>query len=271
MDKYLFVGLDKKIDLAGVLNSGANKLMIIAYGQKPDLTKLETVRKAGLGIGICINAYDGDCAADPNSTSQLSNKIQEALSFNPEEIWIDHLRFHGYWETKMAVILNPHQPCRFCQHINREDFISRQFSTIKKMIPGNISLGFFAVPFYHQKSPEYQRVLGLNYLKIKELVDLISPMVYHQMLGKPATFINEYVSYLFNLGFRQIIPIIQTTEMPAVLSDDYSAKDLTLAFQEATKPPSTGVSLFTWNKAIETGKKQLVINLLKKSLEKKRQ
>ncbi|OQX50969.1 hypothetical protein B5M47_02540 [candidate division CPR3 bacterium 4484_211] len=265
MDKYLFVEFKHgKVDPEAVINSGANKLMIAAYTKDPDPNLVEKARSAGLTIGLCSGAYREECAANPKSRQQIIRKIKHLVSLNPDEIWIDRLRFHGRWETKgEKVIYQVHEACRFCKNLNRADLITDYFFLVRNLIPASIKLGFFAVPFMAEVHPEYRKKLGFDYRRILKSVDMISPMLYHRMIGQPVSCISEYVQYLDGLGYRYIIPIIQVKDMPDNLPDGYSVDELKRAYQEAIKPPSSGVAFFTWDHAQERGKDEIVVALLR--------
>ena len=236
--------------------------MVTSYTEDPDPHLLQKAKAAGLKIGLCAGAYQGECAADPQSLLQLKEKVTHLVSLSPDEIWIDHLRFHGRWETEVKQLVDSHLPCQFCENIDRKKIVASYFTEVKKLVPDTIKLGFFAAPFTTQEFPDYPQILGLDYQKIKDSVDMISPMLYHRAINKPPIYISAYVQYLHDLGYQHIVPIIQVKDMPDNLPDEYSVEELEQAYQEAIKPPSAGVAIFTWDHALEKGKTETVVELL---------
>lgn len=83
--------------------------------------------------GICIaGTRHGKCPLDPNEGSHLAERIEEALSYKPDTLWIDHIRFDGYWEgIKEGKIPDIHYPCQWCRGKDRVTVISNIAKFIK--------------------------------------------------------------------------------------------------------------------------------------------
>ena len=83
------------------------------------------------------------------------------------------------------------------------------------------------------------------------------------MIRKPVSYISQYVTYLYKLTKKPVLPIIQVKDMPDDLADKLSRLEMKQAFQEATKPPSIGVAWFSWDGAVEKSKTQIISKLFK--------
>ena len=81
------------------------------------------------------------------------------------------------------------------------------------------------------------------------------------MIGRPVTYISEYVKWLSQETGKPVLPIIQIKDMPDDLEDKMSEEDITAAFGEAIKVPSAGVCFFWWNHALEKGKTEVISRL----------
>ena len=67
-----------------------------------------------------------------------------------------------------------------------------------------------------------------------------------------------------SLGIKaKILPAIQLKDMPDDLEDRLSVSEINIAIDQAVKPPSVGVAIFSWDQAIEKGKLKTVGNMLK--------
>lgn len=265
MRKYLF--LDTKntnFCLDDLVNLEADSVMVSAYDEEIDIEFLEKLRKCGFRIGLCTSVYDQDCLANPIVETQIEQNIQRVISFHPDEIWIDHLRFHGHWENKDFKVNEPHKECSFCKKRSRKEVVLEKLQITRNLIPTDIKLGFFAVPYFWKAHSESLDILGFDYSMLVDCVDSIGPMLYHRMLGKPTVYINEYCNHLSDLGFKDIIPLIQVKDMPENSKRDYSDEEFSEAYVEASKPPSSGVAFFTWNHAIEKGRTENIRQLFSK-------
>jgi len=112
--------------------------------------------------------------------------------------------------------------------------------------------------------PDLLAALGQNNVTLGNLVDVVSPMLYHRMIGMPVTYIGDYVRYYDSLHLRaKVLPIIQLKDMPDELEDRLSINEIDQAVQEALTPPSIGVAVFSWDQTIEKAKVESVSRILR--------
>lgn len=222
------------------------------------------LKKLGVKMGISRIAFDyGGCPADPSARKKLLTRVEEALSFNPDEIWLDHFRFDGHWEMiEGRHIPDLHLACRWCQKVNdRSDFITRIAEEIRDKVRDRAKVGYFAVPFKSEEVPQLIGSLGQDHHHLREVFDLCSPMIYHRMIGRSVDYIAEYVNYLQQQLTKPILPIVQVKDMPDDRLDDLSAEEIRREFTAAVSPPSLGVCFFSWDHAVEKGKTGVVREL----------
>jgi len=237
-------------------NSGANEVIIPL--ETLTRQRLDQLKDCGFKMGISIDSFASRCPADPQATNELKNKLKQALDWKPQRIWLDGFRFGGYWETKGNKIKNIHEPCGWCKNKKRSDILISVASSIREILPWQLPLGYFAVPFKKEEKSEVVEILGQDHFFLSQLFDFISPMIYHRMIGKSVSYISEYISYLKSMTGNTVIPILQTKDMPDNLPDQLSGKEMTKAFQEAVKPPSVGVAWFSWDGAAEKKKAEII-------------
>lgn len=249
------------LHIEGLERSGTNHLII--SGQGLDESNWQKLQSLGMELGISITAFKKEeCPVNPEVQQKLFSEIEQALKFNPKEIWLDYFRFGGECtginEKDVELI---HQTCQWCEGKNRKDTILSLAEEVKQKIAGRSKFGLFAVAFKDEEVPNLAEALGLDYPKLGQIVDLFSPMVYHRMLGKPVEYISEYTQWLAQKAGKPVLPIIQIKDMPDDLEDKMSEEEITQAFHEAIKEPSGGVCFFWWQHALEKNKTGIIAKL----------
>ena len=107
--------------------------------------------------------------------------------------------------------------------------------------PGFI-LGAFTVPFTREEyGYAITTVLAQDYRRLSDHLDILSPMLYHELCGRSTDWIGEFVKYAANETNKCIVPIIQSDlgEEHRVTDDEFAAAVLT-----ALESPSAGVIIF---------------------------
>ncbi|MBI2020000.1 hypothetical protein HYS94_01100 [Candidatus Daviesbacteria bacterium] len=262
MIKSIFVD---PLDINGIENSGANHLIVTL--DHLTLKVWEKLRLhtwcVKLDLAICITALEqGDCPASPKAFDQLAHKLQAALTYKAAEIWLDHFRFDGSWEQiKGSQIPNLHADCKWCRGKDRVQILLDHLNKAKQYIGHQAKLGYFAVPFRSEEVPQLTSSLGQDHSILGKIFDASSPMFYHRMIGKPTTYISEFVSWMHQQTKKPILPIIQIKDMPDNLEDRLTKEEITQAFKEAQKPPSEGVCFFNWTQAQQMQKSSIIHKL----------
>lgn len=207
-------------------------------------------------LGISRIAFDhGGCPADPAAKVKLFDRIDQALSLNPQEIWLDHFRFDGRWESIGGLkVPRTHPECQFCRGLNRSEFLLGIAQAVSKRVGGRAKVGYFAVPFMSEEIPEVIGDLGQDHRRLRKIFDLCSPMIYQRMIERPVAYIGQCVRYLHQQLPKPVLPIIQVKDMPDDLPDNLKVAEIRQEFNEAVKPPSLGVCFFSWDHAVEKGK-----------------
>ncbi len=222
----------------------------------------EQLKTLGIPLSLSLEAFEQDiCPASPRAEEKLEEKLKDAARFSPEEIWLDHFRFDGHWEVKTKTLSGLHFPCQFCRGRERKEILRQLSIKIRRSVPPRIKLGYFAVPFKDKERPEIISQLGQDHKNISQPFDIISPMLYHRMIGKPIEYISEYVAWLAQETQKPILPIIQIKDMPDNLPDKLSEEEIGRAFREAQKDPSIGTAVFSWDHALEKKKTGILASL----------
>ncbi len=127
------------------------------------------------------------------------------------------------------------------------DFVKLAKEEIAKR-PGKL-LGIFSVPWRRNEFGDaIVTVIGQDYAALRDYVDVFSPMLYHELCGRPLTWIGSFVKHTSNLTKKPVWPIIQTD-----LGKDHLVTDeeFATAVLNALDPPSKGVIIFRQQTLIE--------------------
>ena len=131
-----------------------------------------------------------------------------------------------------------------------------------KIIKPDIKINVHTVPWRKEDfGGAIEAVAGQDIARIAGLVDYISPMCYHHMVGRAPDWIHSVVADVFDRSRGSVIPSIQVDK--AYIEKDLSASEFKTALAEALKPPSKGVFFWNWV-ALEksTEKKDAVKSLI---------
>jgi uncharacterized lipoprotein YddW (UPF0748 family) len=110
------------------------------------------------------------------------------------------------------------------------------------------------------------RNLGIDPVAIAERADVLSPMLFHHMKGRPTAWVGEYVEWLGKTtqtnqsGNVLIWPIVQAHNNPGIISPE----EFRQVMIEGSKSPSTGIMMFSDQSLVENPEKIKVMKELYK-------
>ncbi|MEB2779719.1 hypothetical protein U3A58_04880 [Algoriphagus sp. C2-6-M1] len=91
------------------------------------------------------------------------------------------------------------------------------------------------------------RTMGLDPVALAERVDVLAPMLFHHMKGRPTSWVGEYVTWLGQTlevekkGSPQIWPIVQSHNNPGIVSPE----EFREVMIQGSKFPATGIMMFS--------------------------
>ncbi len=174
-------------------------------------------------------------------------KIQYIIrQFPADGLFLDFIRFPVHWENKNPTLIDSSFSAEalkafeqfagitipanlktvsaqsrwiYEKHLSRWiDFkcsiITQFINTVKKSIleiKPSLKLGIFMIPW---KNDDYngaiKSIAGQNIDNVKNIVDYISPMVYHKSLGNNENWLADILQYFKNKAGEKVFPIIQS-------------------------------------------------------------
>ncbi|MBI5882718.1 MAG: hypothetical protein HZB91_06395 [Elusimicrobia bacterium] len=227
-----------------------------------------------------VKWYAGVC---PNQEWLRNSVVKRARDLVRRQeldgVWLDFIRYPGHWEVPA-----PHleQTC-FCpvclekffrettiappRHLSfreqtawllanhREEWVRFKTESIASLVaevseavkdasPGAL-VGYFAVPWTRsEKRGAVIEVLGQDHLLMGKSADVVSPMAYHALLGRPASWITESASAAGKDSGKPVWPIVFVGDKEHTLTPE----ELRAAADAAWQGGTGGLILFDFAK-----------------------
>ncbi len=232
------------------------------------------------------------CPNHPQVRMQHLAAITKLLEDHGHELaglWLDFIRFPVRWEVKQPQL---RQLC-FCKHclnlflhVEREHYTAHETQAIARLILHErqeewvawkcarivqfvqavrmqipvrnlpLRLGMFSLPWQRTDyAGAIRTVAGQDLGLLAEHVDIISPMVYHKLCYRSATWIEEVIHDVLDWTQRPVLPIIQSLDLPDVMT----AAQLDAALTHATRASGDGVMIFTLDPLLVAKEKSAVV------------
>ncbi|HEA23070.1 hypothetical protein LCGC14_1233420 [marine sediment metagenome] len=248
--------------------------------------------------------FMGVCPTDAGFRTYRMTQLQQLLNdFELDGVWMDYVHWHAQFEdpepilpetcfssscleafskfsqieipkgstsTKASWILANHEKewrDWRCEVIY--DWTKEIREIVKESNPDAL-LGLYHCPWTDTEfKGARQRILGLDYSLLKKSVDVFSPMVYHERMGRTPDWVEQNVAWLCNAldikksGYPQVWPIVQAHNDPG----NVSAKDFEIVLQGGLSGKSSGVMMFTTSSVADDAEKIKVMKHFYRSLD----
>lgn len=238
--------------------------------------------------GVPLAEEDGYCGVNPSipevRQAQWAALERLSLDYEIDGIWLDFIRWPCHWEVHHPSLyqtsLDPHTLAHFgndtgielpadptqsahvvldrysvewtawrCRQVT--SWVAEAREILRRSRPHAI-MGLFGVPWrLADHDGAILRIVGQDYRALGEHVDVLSPMAYHLMCGQEPAWIGQVVAEVHAQSGRPVWPIIQSIDMPTVLSAQEYDRALEVAL---CSPASDGVLVFTMQGALDPGK-----------------
>lgn len=125
------------------------------------------------------------------------------------------------------------------------DVVSRFARAAREARP-SVKINLHAVPWRRDDfGGAVRSVAGQDLARLAPLVDLVSPMTYHHMVRRTPAWVHDVVADAADLaGGAPVLPSIQVDK--AYVDEDLPPAEFRAALEQALRPPSRGVVLWSW-------------------------
>lgn len=226
--------------------------------------------------------FMGVCPTDPDFKEYRSNQLRKILSnYDVRGIFLDYTHWHAQFETADP-ILPETCFCDRCTSIFSErynlnipeaeiaaraewilenaDPLWREWrnvilnewmidmKTIVKEKQPDALVGIFYCSWYPEDHDgALYKILGIDVEDYAEIADVLSPMMFHKMKEREPEWVSEYLRWLGELIELEVEekplvwPIVQAHDSPT----EVSPEEFRHVMMEGSKPPSTGIMMFS--------------------------
>ncbi len=228
--------------------------------------------------------FMGVCPTEPGFRSHRQEQLREMLrKYAVDGIWLDYVHWHAQFEEPEPILP---ETC-FCEHclaafqsasgieiptgatsekaewvLSKHDSLWRDWrcaviadwakdlKTLLKQERPDALLGLYHCPWADADfEGARRRILGLDYELLKEVVDVFSPMVYHERMGRPAGWVEENIRWF---GEKlEVHPGDQLKIWPIVQAYRVLPEEFGLVLKAGLSEASSGVMMFTGDAVAE--------------------
>ncbi|OGC58355.1 hypothetical protein A3A70_01445 [candidate division WWE3 bacterium RIFCSPLOWO2_01_FULL_42_11] len=214
---------------------------------------------------------------NPLSLSVWHEKFEDIRNvitgYNIDGIWLDFMRFPCHWEVENPELFDTDFSPTTLEIFKSDtgesmpvgetwwqwkcDIITNYVRQVRGLINElnpETKLGLFAVPWTPKDFDNaIHKIICQDFKSLSELVDVFSPMTYHAMCNREATWIGDACEYFSQFG-KPLLPLIQTENKPR----EISPADFITSIEQAEKY-SAGVTIFFLDDVIKQPEKVEVI------------
>ena len=95
-----------------------------------------------------------------------------------------------------------------------------------------------------------KRIIGQDYEKLSDYVDVFSPMTYHKMCGRSVEWVQSITDTIYQMTGKEVWPIVQACSVPEELTD----KEFEQVLRMGLGSQSGGVVVFSYKHLVKENK-----------------
>lgn len=138
------------------------------------------------------------------------------------------------------------------------DVVSR-FARAAREVKPAVKINLHGVPWRRTDfGGAIRSVAGQDFARLAPLVDLISPMTYHHMVRRTPAWVHDVVADIAaQTHGAPVLPSIQVSK--AYIEEELPPEEFRAALDEALRPPSRGVVLWSWDALSRSPEKMAIL------------
>lgn len=245
--------------------------------------------------------FMGVCLSDSGFIRHREEELRAVLEkYDVDGVWLDYVHWHAQFETPQPILP---ETC-FCDRCIssfekeesvdvagtdvqqraewiltntdslwrkwRSETLTQWMANMKAIVEDespDALLGIYYCPWYPTDfDSALYRTLGLDLAALAGIADVLSPMLYHQMMERSTDWVSEYVEWLHAsivAGKRRplIWPIVQAHNKPGVVT----IEEFRRVMWNGSRAPASGIMMFTVNTLVdEPAKLEVMKDLYRK-------
>ncbi|MFO7826186.1 MAG: hypothetical protein R6V72_19785 [Cyclobacterium sp.] len=237
--------------------------------------------------------FMGVCPTDPGFQTYRAQQLRETLgNYMVDGVFLDYLHWHAQFETEEPLLP---ETC-FCDrctrlfekasgiHIPAEEIANRaqwilanqesawrdwrngilngwvtdMGKILKENQPEALLGAFYCAWFPEDHGAALFNTLGIDVTSLTKRVDVLAPMLFHRMYGRPVSWAGDYLEWLDKImdSPRPLVwPIVQAHNKPGVVTP----KEFEKALREGSRAPASGIMMFSEQSLLENPAKLKVM------------
>ena len=233
--------------------------------------------------------FMGVCPTDPDFKAYRAEQLRETLAnYLVDGVFLDYLHWHAQFETDQPIlpetcfcdrctgifetthaiqipkadkadraqwILANEEPAwRAWRNGILNTWVDDMGEILKENQPEALLGAFYSAWFPDDHDGALYNTLGIDVPSLAARVDVLSPMLFHQMLVRPVTWAGDYLNWLDTVmpTPRPLVwPIVQAHDKPGIVSPQEFGK----ALREGSRAPASGVMMFSEQSLLENPEK----------------
>lgn len=237
--------------------------------------------------------FMGVCPTDPGFKAYRAGQLRELLNnYLVDGVFLDYLHWHAQFETDKPIlpetcfcdrctglfesassiqipgkekaeraqwILEKQEPAwREWRNGILNSWVEDMGEILKKKQPKALLGAFYCAWFPEDHDGALYRTLGIDVPSLAGKVDVLSPMLFHQMLDRPVSWLGDYLKWLENTMPSKeplVWPIVQAHDKPGTVSP----QEFLEALKEGSQVPSSGIMMFSEQSLLENPDKLKVM------------
>jgi hypothetical protein len=236
--------------------------------------------------------FMGICPTHPGFKESRAEELRQILStYEVDGVFLDYVHWHAQFETPEPILPEtcfcdrctsdfaasidtvipgatiPERAAWILKNVDskwrkwRVDVLNGWVEDMGKILKSQqplAKLGVFHCAWYPTDyDSALYKTMGLDPVALAKRADVLAPMLFHHMKGRPTSWVGEYVAWLgktINVeegGKSQIWPIVQSHNNPGIVSPE----EFREVMIQGSKFPSSGIMMFSDQSLLEDREK----------------
>jgi hypothetical protein len=243
--------------------------------------------------------FMGICPTHPGFKESRAEELREILStYEVDGVFLDYVHWHAQFETTEPILPEtcfcdrctqafaasidtvipgatiPERAAWILEHVDPQwrkwrvgvlnGWVGDMGKILKSQQP-SAKLGVFHCAWYPADyDSALYKTMGLDPVALAERADVLAPMLFHHMKGRPTSWVGEYVAWLGQTievektGKPQIWPIVQSHNNPGIVGPE----EFREVMIQGAKYPASGIMMFSDQSLLEDREKIKVMKEL---------